>query len=262
MNAPPVDRCTTSLTKPAAPALDVRPEPTAVPPRSAMIHPGPGFRIETEISRPDPRIVELFAELDVADISDQLNRLFAPDAGIRCMSKPSHRLVGPACTVRVYPGDNLMVHKCLDVAATGDVVVIDAHGSSLNAVLGDMISTKAKHRGIAGFVIDGYVRDIAAIRELDFPIFARGTTPIGPLHRGPGEINLPICCGGVVVQPGDIVVADDSGVVFVPQANAEDIHCKLTNYLRKTADYRRTLTAGTFSNTWVEDVLSGLGLRS
>jgi RraA family protein len=262
MNAIPIDRFAASLTNPAAPTLDARPEPKTPPPRSAMIHPGPGFRVEIKISRPDPRIVELFAELEVADISDQLNRLFAPDAAIRCVSKPSHRLVGPACTVRVYPGDNLMVHKCLDVAAPGDVVVIDAHGSSLNAVLGDMISTKAKHRGIAGFVIDGYVRDIAAIRELDFPIFARGTTPIGPLHRGPGEINLPICCGGVVVQPGDIVVADDSGVVFVPRAHAEEIHRKLSDYLRKNAEYRSTLTAGTFSNTWVDDVLSGLGLRS
>ena len=94
----------------------------------------------------------------------------------------------------------------------------------MNAVLGDLISTKARHRGAAGFVVDGLVRDLPNIRELDaFPVFARGTTPIGPLHRGPGEINYPICCGGVVVNAGDIVVGDAMGVVVVPQGIAAEL---------------------------------------
>src|SRR6185312_12002690 len=116
------------------------------------------------------------ADFDVTDISDHLNRLYAPDEGIKCLSGESRKLIGPACTVRVYPGDNLMVHKSLDIAKPGDVIVIDARGSGVNAVLGDMISTKAKHRGIAGFVVDGYVRDLEAVRARDFPIFARGAT--------------------------------------------------------------------------------------
>ncbi len=231
----------------------------AQPPRSAKIHKGPGFRVNAEIVRPREDTVTLFAELEVADISDHLNRLYALDEGIRCLSG-SGKLIGPACTVRVYPGDNLMVHKSLDIAKPGDVVVIDAHGSRLNAVLGDMISTKARHRGIAGFVVDGYVRDLDDIRALGFPIFARGATPIGPLHRGPGEINYPICCGGVVVDPGDLIVADGSGIVVVPQSHIMQVYRSLVDYLETSADYRRSLKAGTFSNAWVDDVLSNLGM--
>jgi RraA family protein len=241
-----------------------RPEPTrapTAPPRSAKIHVGPGFRIETDIPRPSPKVLHWFEDLEVADISDQLNRLYALDAGITYLSDPGRKLIGPACTVRVYPGDNLMVHKVLDVAKPGDVVVIDARASCLNAVLGDMISTKAKHRGIAGFVVDGYVRDIEDVRKHEFPVFARGTTPIGPLHRGPGEINFPICCGGVVVHPGDIIVGDASGIVVVPQSHAEEVHDRLLEYLANSADYRRSLGAGTFSNAWVDEVLAKLDLK-
>lgn len=232
----------------------------ASPPRSAKVHKGPGFRTKSEITRPRQDTVSLFSDLDVADISDHLNRLYAPDQGIRCLSGEGRKLIGPACTVRVYPGDNLMVHKSLDIAKPGDVIVIDAHGSSLNAVLGDMISTKAKHRGIAGFVVDGYVRDLEAVRAHDFPIFARGATPIGPLHRGPGEINFPVCCGGVVVHPGDLIVGDMSGLVIVPQSHIMHVHRELIAYLEGSAEYRRALTAGTFSNAWVDDVLGSLGL--
>lgn len=230
------------------------------PPRSAKMHKGPGLRIRSEITRPRQDAAALFADLDVADISDHLNRLYAPDEGIKCLSGDGGKLIGPACTVRVYPGDNLMVHKALDIAKPGDVVVIDARASTLNAVLGDMISTKAKQRGIAGFVVDGYVRDLETVRERGFPIFARGATPIGPLHRGPGEINFPICCGGVVVHPGDLVVADSSGIVIVPQAHITQTYRMLVDYLESSAEYRRNLSAGKFSNAWVDDVLDDLGV--
>ena len=158
-------------------------------PRSAELHPGPGFRVRANFPRLDPSLMDQFREFATPDISDLLNRLYAVNPEIRGLTGPGHSLCGPACTVKVFPGDNLMVHKSLDIARPGDVVVVDAGGTRTNAVLGDLISAKAKHRGIAGFVVDGLVRDLSAIDELDFPVFARGTTPIGPLHRGPGEIN-------------------------------------------------------------------------
>jgi RraA family protein len=229
------------------------------PPRSAKIHLGPGFRIRSNFARPAKELLEAFAGVEVADLSDQMNRLYAISAEIKPISSPDSRLVGPACTVRVFPGDNLMVHKALDIAKPGDVIVIDAHASPLNAVLGDMICTKAKHRGVAGFIVDGYVRDVEDIRSRDLPVFARGATPVGPLHRGPGEINYAICCGGVVVQPGDIVVADASGVVIMPAAHAESVLHRLMEYLERSADYRKSLEKGSFSNAWVDDVLAGLG---
>jgi RraA family protein len=233
----------------------------ASPPRSAKIHVGPGFRILPDFPRPPRDVLEAFAGLDVADISDQMNRLYALEPEIKYLSGPAKKLIGPACTVRIYPGDNLMVHKSLDIAKPGDVIVVDAHASTLNAVLGDMICTKAKHRGIAGFVVDGYVRDLDEVRAHEFPVFARGATPVGPLHRGPGEINYPICCGGVVVHAGDIIVGDGSGIVVLPQAHAIEVHSRLVDYLEKSAEYRRNLRSGAFSNAWVDDVLTLLGLE-
>jgi len=228
-------------------------------PRSAEMFPGPGFRIRTEFNRLDPGLLEKFAEFPTPDISDLLNRLYAVDPSIACLTGRHHRLCGPACTVKVFPGDNLMVHKALDVARPGDIVVVDAHGSSMNAVLGDLISSKAKHRGIAGFVVDGFVRDLPDLVELDFPVFARGATPIGPLHRGPGEINFPICCGGVVVNPGDVVVADGAGVVVIRQEIASELLERLQAQRAKMAAYLAGVKRGQFSNDWVDRILREAG---
>src|SRR5918994_2395349 len=191
-------------------------------PQSAEMHPGPGFRLRYEMNRPDPETVSGLSRHQTPDISDLMNRLYAMEPEIKNMTDPDLRLVGPACTVKVYPGDNLMVHKALDIAQPGDVVVVDTSSSSLTAVLGDLVCTKARHRGVQGFVVDGLIRDLQAIRALgDFPVFARGVTPIGPLHRGPGELNHPISAGGIVVNPGDVIVGDANGVVVVPRELAE-----------------------------------------
>ena len=156
-------------------------------PKSAEINPGPGFRVKLSYPSVEAGLLDELRAFEVPDISDTLNRLYAIDSSIVCQNAQATTLCGSVCTVRVFPGDNLMVHKVLDVARPGDVVVVDAHGErSMNAVLGDLICTKAKHRGIAGFIVDGLVRDMPGIDELDFPVFARGTTAVGPLHRGPG----------------------------------------------------------------------------
>jgi RraA family protein len=227
-------------------------------PRSAHLHPGPGFRVRMNIDRLAPELMNQFADFATPDISDLLNRLYAVDPEIRCLTGDTHHVNGPACTVKVFPGDNLMVHKALDVIEPGDIVIIDAGGSTLNAVLGDLISTKAKHRGAAGFVVDGLVRDLPGIRELDLPVFARGTSPIGPLHRGPGEINYPICCGGVVVNPGDLIVGDAMGVVVVPQIIAAELLERLRTHEASSADYFESVKKGNFSNAWVDQILTDL----
>lgn len=224
-------------------------------PRSAELHPGPGFRVRLDFSRLDADLMGEFLEFETPDISDQLNRLYSVDPEIHCLTDSHHRLCGPVCTVKVFPGDNLMVHKALDVAQPGDIVVIDARGSRMNAVLGDLICTKARHRGIAGFVVDGLVRDMPGILELDFPVFARGTTPIGPLHRGPGEINYPICCGGMVVNPGDVLIADAAGIVVVPQEIVTELLQRLNEYKASQASYLAAVQRGEFSNKWVDTLL-------
>jgi regulator of RNase E activity RraA len=230
-------------------------------PKSAEMHPGPGFRIRTEWERPDREIVTGLGAFETPVISDLMNRLYSMEPAIRPQTHPDLGLVGPALTVKVFPGDNLMVHKSLDVAQPGDVVVIDASSSALTAVLGDLISTKARHRGIAGFIVDGLVRDLPAIRDLgDFPVFSRGVTPIGPLHRGPGEIGHPIACGGIVVNPGDVIVGDLNGIVVVPRDIADDLLQRLTERKAAEADYTAAVARGEFNNAWVDALLERNGV--
>lgn len=231
-------------------------------PRSAEMTPGPGFRIRYEIERPDPDVIAGLSEFETCEISDLLNRLYTVNAGIQNLTAPDVCLAGPACTVKVFPGDNLMVHKSLDVAMAGDVVVVDAGSSASNAVLGDLISTKARHRGIAGFVVDGLVRDLPELRRLEgFPVFARGHTPMGPLHRGPGEINHPVCIGGVAVQPGDVIVGDGNGVVVVPARCAEDVLAVLRSRSAASRAYSEAVARGDFSNAWVDATLAAGALE-
>lgn len=230
-------------------------------PKSAEMHPGPGFRMRRDIERAAPDVIAGFAEFETPEISDLMNRLYTMTSTIRNLTAPDVRLLGSACTVKVFPGDNLMVHKSLDVAQPGDVVVVDASSSTMTAVLGDLISTKARHRGIAGFVIDGLLRDLPAIVELgDFPVFARGVTPIGPLHRGPGEINYPVSVGGIVVRPGDIIAGDLNGVVVVPRELAGELLERLQARAPAEKAYADSVARGEFSNDWVDQALKASGL--
>ena len=231
-------------------------------PASAELHAGPGFRVRLNLNDADFDMVAALSKFETPAISDLMNRLYTVETEIRCLTAPSApKVAGPACTVKVFPGDNLMVHKALDVARPGDVLVIDASSTGLNAVVGDLIATKARHRGIAGFVIDGLVRDIAGIVELgDMPVFARGVTPIGPLHRGPGEINFPVSIGGIVVQPGDFVIGDSNGVVVVPQLSAGELLDRLERQREAESEYLSAVREGSFSNAWVDNVLRDRGL--
>ncbi len=225
------------------------------------MHPGPGFRIRTEVERPSPETVQALGSFDTPQISDLMNRLYALEPTIRNLTDDRLPLVGPACTVKVYPGDNLMVHKALDIAQPGDVIVVNTSGSRASAALGDLVSTKARHRGIAGFIVDGLIRDLPGIRALgDFPVFARGTTPVGPLHRGPGEINYPVSAGGVVVNPGDVIIGDATGVVAVPREIADELLARLTTAASREKDYVAAVARGDFTNDWVDAALESHGL--
>jgi regulator of RNase E activity RraA len=228
-------------------------------PKAAEIIPGPGFRIRASFDRLDAELMREFLAFDTPDVSDQLNRLSALEPAIRCLTGPESKVVGPACTVKVHPADNLMVHASLDVARPGDVVVIDAGGTSVNATLGNLVCAKAQHRGIAAFIIDGYVRDLPKIEPLGFPVWARGGTTTGPWHNGPGEINYPISCGGVVVSPGDVIVADAAGVVVVPRDDAREILERLRTFEGKNERYFAAIQKGDFSNKWVDDALAERG---
>ncbi|MGQ9426623.1 RraA family protein [Gilvimarinus sp. F26214L] len=223
-------------------------------PRSAEMNNGPGFRIKTSVDRPSAKVVEAYREFDTPDISDILNRMYAMCCDIHNLVSRD-AIVGPAVTVKVFPGDNLMVHKALDLIRPGDIIVVDASGTQNNAVIGDLIASKAKHRGAQGIIIDGLIRDLPEVRKVGLPVFARGVSPIGPLHRGPGEINYPISCGGIVVKPGDIIAADESGIVVVRQDFAETVLSQLQSKKAALESYVAAVKQGQFSNAWVDEVL-------
>lgn len=227
-------------------------------PKSAEMTPGLGFQIRTDITRPPRDLIERFRAFETTDISDLLNRMYTMHHSITNLvnDKP---LLGPAITVKLFPGDNLMLHKALDVAIPGDVVVVDTSGSDRNAVFGDLIANKALHRGIAGFIIDGLIRDLDGVRETGLPVYARGVTSFGPLHRGPGELNFAISCGGIVVHPGDLISADNSGVVVVSQQVVHSAALKLTAHKARMEKYIRDVKRGVFSNDWVDAQLTADG---
>ncbi len=227
-------------------------------PKSAEMHPGPGFRIRRIIERPPQELIKQFSEFETPDISDLMNRLYTMSSDIKNRVNDD-AICGPACTVKVYPGDNLMVHKALDIAKPGDIIVVDAGSSHMNGIIGDLVSTKAKHRGIAGFIIDGLIRDLPGIKEAGMPVFARGVTPIGPLHRGPGEINYPISCGDIVVNPGDIIMADKNGVTVVRKDFAAEVLERAYKQQDNLRDYIANVQKGIFSNAWVDKLLEGDG---
>lgn len=227
-------------------------------PVSSELNPGPGFRVRRTIARPAKRLIEQFKEFPTPDISDMLNRLYTMDAGIKNMVNEK-AIIGPALTVKVFPGDNLMVHKALDLVQPGDIIIIDGGGSRMNGIVGDLIAAKAQHRGAIGIVIDGLMRDLPKAQEVGLPIYARGTTPIGPLHRGPGEVNFPISCGGIVINPGDIICADGDGVTVVRQDFAAETLEKLINKRDSMAEYVAGVRRGTFSNEWVDEFLESHG---
>ncbi len=226
----------------------------AMKPRYKGLHPGPGFRIRKNIERPVKELIDKYKDIRTPHISDLTNRLFTLDSGIKNLINDK-QILGTACTVNVFPGDNLMVHKSLDIAKPGDIIVVNAGATTINAIIGELVCHKAKHRGIVAFVIDGLVRDVPGIKEVDFPVFARGVSPIGPSHRGPGEINYPISCGGIVINPGDIICGDENGVTVVKKEIAEQLHTKLENKENSLREYIANVEKGIFSNAWIDEVL-------
>jgi regulator of RNase E activity RraA len=150
------------------------------------------------------------------------------DYTIRPAYSPMKKILGTAFTVKVPPGDNMMVKKALHLAKPGDVIVVDSRGHTDWCLGGGGMIVMAKQRGIAGAVLDGCYRDIEQIQNIDFPMFLKGVHPSTGPKRGPGELNVPICCGGVIVHPGDIVYGDREGVVVVPKQYAQMIVDKVS----------------------------------
>ncbi len=210
--------------------------------------------------RPDARLIAEFAKMVTPHLSDSMERLYAGGPRLRPMHKEG-KLAGPAFTVKTAAGDNLLVHKALDTARPGDVIVVDAGGFLDNAIIGELMMTRAKQRGVAGIVIWGAIRDSAEIGAGTYPVFAAGVTHRGPYKNGPGEINVPIMMGGTPVSPGDIIVGDADGLVAVPQDMAERVLASAKAILEKETASMKQILAGTVDRGWVDKALKEKGYR-
>ncbi|SFM14551.1 RraA family protein [Pelosinus propionicus] len=216
-----------------------------------------GLRIYKTINRPSKAIIESFTGLPVANIADNMNRMSCIHARLRPMNNVP--LLGTAFTIKSRPGDNLLLHKALDMALPGDVLVVDAQGDVSNSIMGELMVLWAKKRGIAGFVIDGAIRDSGALKNLGVPIYAAGVTPAGPYKDGPGEINVPVSCGGAVIEPGDILVGDEDGLVVIKPQDAFELLQKTKAKNQAEQKTMEDIKNMKWDRSWVDKALAERG---
>jgi RraA family protein len=195
-----------------------------------------------------PGLIEAFRGKATAVISDNLSRM----AGVVGLL-PFHRqgtLIGTALTVRTRAGDNLAIHQALNLVRPGDVVVVDGGGDTSRALVGEIMKAIAEKRGAAGFVIDGAIRDATCFAASNFPCFARAAVHRGPYKNGPGEINVPVSIGGWVIEPGDMVVGDDDGVVTFSQASASTLIDAVRAQEAQEAEIIKTIQEGRYDGRY------------
>ena len=217
-----------------------------------------GFRVARRARAVSKALIEQFDGLPVANVSDVMSRMTAGGAPLR----PRHAggaLAGPALTVKTRPGDNLMIHKAIDMAEPGDVIVVDAGGDVFQASIGELMLAHATRRGVAGFVINGAVRDAAAIRAQSVPVYAAGVTHRGPTREGPGEVNYPIAIAGMVIMPGDLILGDDDGVLAVPFDDVETVLAAARKKQAAEAKQMAETLAGTLDRSHIDAALVRLG---
>lgn len=191
----------------------------------------------------DEHIISELAKIPTGNLSDAMGKKGNMDSGIKPIF-PEARLGGPAFTARLIPGDNLGAHIALNEAPAGHVLVLDYRGYCEAGPFGEIMALAAQQRGLAGVVIDGGCRDSLNIKEMGYPVFVRGLNPGGTVKESLGERNVPISCGGVPVNPGDIIVGDADGVVVIPKDKAEEVLYKAKQIMANEAKVLERIRAG------------------
>lgn len=216
-----------------------------------------GNRVFLKRNLPESSIVEAFKQLPVANVADTMGRSCALNSEIRLISSPDLPIMaGAALTVKARPGDNLMLHKALDMAGEGDVIVVSNDGDRTHSLMGEIMAVYAQHtRKIAGIVLDGPIRDIEELSRMHMFLYATGSTPGGPYKEGPGEVNVPVSIGNIAVMPGDIVLGDRDGVIVIPRKDAAVILEEAKKYAALDAGKVEAAKNGTSKRQWVEDTL-------
>ncbi|KXU83166.1 methyltransferase [Paraburkholderia monticola] len=196
-----------------------------------------------------PATLDALLELAVSLLSDNMARASGA-LGLRPYHRPKP-LAGTALTIHTRPGDNLAIHRAFEFCRPGDVLVIDGAGDLTQALMGEIMATYAESLGVRGLVIDGAIRDVGALRQHDFPVYARGVTHRGPYKNGPGEINVPVTVGGMVVHPGDIIVGDEDGLLAIAPADVDAVIEGARRQQAKETAALESIANGTFERGWV-----------
>ncbi|SAK72555.1 diguanylate cyclase [Caballeronia glebae] len=208
-----------------------------------------GWREHESAAQASTATLDALRELAVSLLSDNMARV-SGTTGLRPFHRPKP-MAGTAVTVRTRGGDNLAIHRAFDYCRPGDVLVIDGAGELTQALMGDIMASFAEHLGVQGLVIDGAIRDVGALSQRDFPVYARGVTHRGPYKNGPGEINVPVTVGGMVVFPGDIIVGDEDGVLAIAPTDVQAVIEGARRQARKEAAALQSIAEGRFDRSWV-----------
>jgi regulator of RNase E activity RraA len=216
-----------------------------------------GFRVRTGWRRPDAALLAAFARGSSAQVADCMSRIGAMDVGIKPIWR-SPRIVGAALTVWCHAGDNLMLHKALSLAATGDIVVMNTQSNVTNSGFGELLATSAMKMGVRGVIVDGTVRDAEEIEAMRLPVYGRGLCPNGCNKDGAGEVGAIIAGGGVAVRPGDIIVADRDGIAVVPLDDAAEVAKLVTAQIEREEKRRAEIEKGVITRPEIDEQLRRL----
>jgi 4-hydroxy-4-methyl-2-oxoglutarate aldolase len=214
--------------------------------------------IRRTIERPDPSLLDAFRNAPTGFITDAFNGQGCLDHRIKPLL-PGTRVCGPALTCLCAPTDLLAAMASLDYARQGDVIVIAAKGDETAAVIGDRWAYWAKRIGVAGVVVDGLARDLAGLVDVGLPIFARGICPNSGFKNGPGEINTRVSCGGIAIEPGDVIVGDQDGVIAIPRSRAADVAAQLKLVEQREATLDAELRRADQAKFWNEEAARACG---
>lgn len=222
-----------------------------------------GKRIYLKRKMPDMEVMNQFKTIPASNTADVMGRSCAMNPRIRLVSSPKEQMmVGPACTVKCRAGDNLALHAALSMCNEGDVLVVSNEEDSTRALIGEVMMAYLRYtKKAAGIVLDGPIRDIGEIGKWDFPVYCTGTTPGGPYKEGPGEVNVPVACGGISVNPGDIILADPDGVIVIPRKDAAVILEEARKFQAADEAKLEASKNGTAKREWVEKALEAKGFE-
>ncbi len=222
-----------------------------------------GKRIYLKREMPDHDVMMEFKNVPASNVADVMERSCAMNPRIHLVSSPKEQMnVGPAYTVKARAGDNLALHAALNYVGEGDFLVVSNEEDNTRSLIGEVMMAYLKYtKKVAGIIIDGPIRDIDEIGKWDFPVYATGTTPGGPYKEGPGEVNVPIACGGISVNPGDIILADPDGVIVIPRLDAATVLKAAKEFQAKDESKLAASKNGTANRAWVTKSLEAKGFE-